>query len=150
MFSKASATGRPRGKADGRKGAAVPSLLGPDFTVTGDIVSEGEIQIDGAIDGDVRCARLIVGESGRIRCQISADQALIRGTVDGQIEAKSVVLTSSARVVGDIHHQTLTIEPGAQLDGRCEHHDVIERAKETRFNVVVSDGVNANGTATTG
>lgn len=150
MFSKVKQASRAQAKVAGKQGPAVPSLLGTDFTVTGDIVSEGEVQIDGAVDGDVRCAKLIVGENGRIRGQISADRALIRGAVAGQIEAKSVTLTKSARVVGDIHHETLTIEPGAQLDGRCEHHEVIERTKETRFNVVVSDGVSTNGTATTG
>lgn len=137
MFSKA------RQKA--RKAPVPPSLLGTDLTVTGDVVAEGEVQIDGTIDGDVRCARLIVGVSGRIRGQIRTDGALIRGSVEGNIEAKQVTLTRTARVVGDIQHETLTIEPGAHLDGRCEHRETVARPGEARFNLVVNDGVPAGG-----
>ena len=140
MFSKVRKRGEAETGPSGRKGPTIPSLLGTDMTLTGDLVSEGEIQIDGTVDGDVRCARLVVGEVGCIRGQILAEAVLVRGKVDGQIEARAVTLARSARVVGDIVHETLTIEPGAHLEGRCEHRDDVSRPRETHLNVVVSDG----------
>jgi cytoskeletal protein CcmA (bactofilin family) len=45
------------------------------------------------------------------------NECVVDGTVEGPIEGKSVVLKSQAHVVGDIHHQSLTIEKGAFFDG---------------------------------
>jgi cytoskeletal protein CcmA (bactofilin family) len=50
---------------------------------------------------------------------ISAERVIVRGQTSGAIRAMSVALQSSARVEGDIHHMSLTIEQGAEFDGRC-------------------------------
>jgi cytoskeletal protein CcmA (bactofilin family) len=42
----------------------------------------------------------------------------VDGKVEGPIQGGKVILKSRAQVVGDIHHQSLTIESGAFLDGR--------------------------------
>ena len=39
--------------------------------------------------------------------------------VDGKIEAKKVVLTSTAHMSGDVIHQDITIQSGAFIDGHC-------------------------------
>ena len=99
---------------------ATPSLISADLHIVGDMHSQGEIQIDGAIDGDIRTHSLLVGEGARIIGEITADSVIVHGNVTGQIKARSVELAKSAHVIGDILHEDLAIETGAFLEGHCK------------------------------
>ena len=139
MFSKA----KPK---SGKTGAsAAPSILSTDFAITGDVVSEGEVQIDGKVDGDVRCTVLTIGVTGCLTGQVFADHVLVRGRVEGQIRAHNVTLTRTARVVGDIVHESLMIEPGAFIEGRCERLDAATAAPDKRLNLIVSETPDRTG-----
>jgi cytoskeletal protein CcmA (bactofilin family) len=100
-----------------------PSILASGLTITGNLVSDGEIQIDGIVEGDVSGRRITLGEHAQVRGEIIADAVLIRGEVAGRIRALAVELARTARVKGDIWHSSLAIESGAQLDGLCKHTD---------------------------
>lgn len=100
-----------------------PSIIGTSVSLTGNLDSKGEIQLDGKIVGDVSCTTLSLGESGSITGLIAADTVIIRGTVDGEIRGKSVRLDKSAQVTGDIYHTTLSIEAGATVSGHFMHRD---------------------------
>jgi cytoskeletal protein CcmA (bactofilin family) len=121
MFSKTSNKAKTFG--NGSKNAdvtrSVPSILSADMRVKGNLISEGEIQIDGAIDGDIRTKILLVGLSAEVKGEIVAETVQIHGTVHGQIKAKVVVLAKTAHVVGDILHEDLSIDKGAFLEGHC-------------------------------
>jgi cytoskeletal protein CcmA (bactofilin family) len=56
---------------------------------------------------------------------VTAERATINGTVEGPIHAAHVTLKSRAHVVGDIHHQSLSIKKGAHFEGRS-----VQTAKE--------------------
>jgi cytoskeletal protein CcmA (bactofilin family) len=98
----------------------MPSIISTDLTVTGDFASEGDIQIDGKVEGDVKTTRLTIGEGGSVKGAITADTVTVSGTVSGQIRAKTIVLARSSRVQGDIWHESLAIEAGAQFEGTCK------------------------------
>jgi cytoskeletal protein CcmA (bactofilin family) len=100
--------------------SATPSLISADLHIVGDMHSQGEIQIDGAIDGNIRTHSLLVGEGARIIGEITADSVIVHGNVTGQIKARSVELAKSAHVIGDILHEDLAIETGAFLEGHCK------------------------------
>jgi cytoskeletal protein CcmA (bactofilin family) len=50
-------------------------------------------------------------------CTAAAERVVVDGKVDGPIREGEVLLKSQAHVVGDIHHQSLSIESGAFFDG---------------------------------
>ena len=50
---------------------------------------------------------------------LAAERVIVRGRTSGVIRAMTVALRASARVEGDIHHMSLTIEEGAEFDGTC-------------------------------
>jgi cytoskeletal protein CcmA (bactofilin family) len=100
-----------------------PSIISADLRMVGDLTSKGEIHIDGAIEGDIRCQVLVIGQTGAVTGQIISDTVRIHGTLTGQIRARSVFLAATARVVGDIAHESLAIEPGAFLEGHCGRMD---------------------------
>ncbi len=117
MFSK---TSKGSGKKAGAEKASPPSIISTDMRIVGDLSSEGEIHIDGAVDGDIRSKILLVGETAIIKGEIVADSVNVHGTLNGQIKARSVNLFRSAHVVGDIIHEDLAIETGAFLEGHCK------------------------------
>jgi cytoskeletal protein CcmA (bactofilin family) len=93
-------------------------VIASDVMIEGNIVTEGEIQIDGRLKGDILCRRLLIGDTGRIDDEITAESLQIHGQVEGKITASKVVIARSARVTGDIVHDSVEIEAGARLDGR--------------------------------
>lgn len=99
------------------------SRIGSDLAIIGNLVSRGEIQIDGEIQGDLHAANIIVGENARITGGLVADEIIVRGTVMGSIRGKRVVLQSSSKVEGDIFHNQLAIEQGAFFEGKSRRMD---------------------------
>lgn len=100
-------------------GGAARSIIGADLKVIGDLHCEGDLQIDGTVEGDINSRSLTVGEGAHIEGSICAETARIWGFASGQVKATSVVIAKTAKVIGDIAYQTLAIEEGAVLDGQC-------------------------------
>jgi len=94
------------------------SVIGADVTITGNISATADLHIDGRIDGDITCASLVQGEKSAINGVVTADAARLAGKVTGSITAKELVILKSARIEGDVHYDALTIEQGAEVDGR--------------------------------
>jgi cytoskeletal protein CcmA (bactofilin family) len=94
------------------------SLIAENVSLEGDLASEGDVQLDGAVRGDLRVAHLTVGETGQVEGAITAEAVEIRGRVAGTITAKAVRLYATARVDGDITHAQLAVDAGAQFVGR--------------------------------
>jgi cytoskeletal protein CcmA (bactofilin family) len=99
------------------------SLIDAWLTITGNLESEGEVQVDGHIHGDICCAHLTVGRDAVIEGNITADEVVVRGKVKGVIRANRVILQDCAHVQSEIFHKKLAIEEGANFEGnsrRCE------------------------------
>ncbi len=105
------------GGPEGSKRNVQHSIIGSDVTITGDLVSTGDIKIDGRVDGNITCRTLTLGEQPVVNSSINADTVRICGEFNGDITAQKVVLTSTAKVKGDIEQGSLEIEPGAVLEG---------------------------------
>ena len=77
-----------------------------------------ELHVDGRIEGDIACASVVQGEGSVVEGAIEAESARLSGTIKGSISARELVILKSARVEGDVHYDALTIEQGAQVNGR--------------------------------
>jgi len=100
-----------------------PSIIGEDLTVSGNVLSRGEVQVDGQIQGDVHCSSLIVGEKAQITGGIVAEDVVVRGQVMGSIRGNRVTLQASSHVEGDVFHKSLAIEQGAFFEGKSRRSD---------------------------
>jgi cytoskeletal protein CcmA (bactofilin family) len=94
------------------------SVIGADVVIKGDISASADLHVDGTIEGDIRCASLVQGETSQISGAVIAETARLAGAVNGSITARELVILRSARIHGDVHYDALTIEQGAQVDGR--------------------------------
>jgi cytoskeletal protein CcmA (bactofilin family) len=94
------------------------SVIGADVTITGNINASADLHIDGRIDGDITCASLVQGEKSAISGAVVAESARLAGKVTGSITARELVVLKTARIEGDVHYDALTIEQGAEVDGR--------------------------------
>ena len=87
------------------------------------IVSQNKIEIDCEFEGDVTGAEVVVSERGKVRGFVAGDRVTVLGKVVGGIRGKMVALMPSARVEGEIHHNSLAIAKGAELTGRCRQNE---------------------------
>ncbi len=94
------------------------SVIGADVVIKGDISASADLHVDGTIDGDIKCASLVQGETSTISGAVTAETARLAGKVVGSITARELVILKSARIEGDVHYDALTIEQGAEVDGR--------------------------------
>lgn len=102
---------------------SAPSVLSSDLTVVGNIRTEGDIQIEGTVEGDIRAHQLVIGESATIRGEIVGDEVVVNGRVVGRVRGLKVRLSASARVEGDIIHKTIAIESGAHFEGSVQRQE---------------------------
>ena len=116
------------------------SVVASNMNVLGNIVSDGILDIDGQVDGNVRGHSVTVRPDGRIRGDLIANEVFVHGTVDGLIKSENVTLFASAHVRGTIMHESITIEDGAKVDGKLKRTErlAIEdmRAESVRRNVM--------------
>jgi cytoskeletal protein CcmA (bactofilin family) len=111
--------------------AEAHTIIHADLSVTGELLTDGHLEVNGRIDGTTNSHSILVSEGGWVEGTILADFAEIRGTVVGAVRATTVLIGSNARVLGSIFHNTLTIEPGAQLEGRRPWRPHIDRKRES-------------------
>ena len=117
MFTKtAEPTNAPA--VPSRPGNNSKSILAADLRITGEISSLGQIEILGEVDGNVAARGLVVGTEGRVSGTVSADTVEVKGVLSGSVKSQTFALRASAEVQADVTYTTLTIESGAQIEGK--------------------------------
>ncbi len=116
-----------RGGRESWPGNAPFTVIQSDLTIIGDLQTDGHIEVDGRVIGNVNGSSVTVGENGQIEGSILADTVTILGIAVGPVQANKVRIGNSAQVVGNIVHNELTVEPGAYHEGRRPWRPNIER-----------------------
>lgn len=99
--------------------SGTPSILSRDLVITGEISTDGDVQIEGRLEGNVKATTLTIGEQGAVNGKITAGTVLIRGKVTGKIDATTIEMAETANVLADLVQDNLTISNGAFFDGKC-------------------------------
>lgn len=108
--SQAAAAAAPRPKP--------ASMIAQGVTIKGDVVGDGELHLDCVVLGDIRVGKLILGPNSRVEGSVTAQVIEIHGNVLGSVTAQAVRLYGTARIDGDITHEQLAMETGAEFQGR--------------------------------
>ena len=114
--------------------SASASIIAAGTTLEGDMISAGDIRIDGTLNGNIQCsAKVIIGETGSVKGDILGSHADIMGRVNGSIKVKDLLqLKGGCNVSGNIHAAKLQIEATANFNGQCHMEPtLVEMAEET-------------------
>ena len=101
------------------KGTGAETIIAHGVRLDGDLSAEGDLIIEGEVHGTVKTlGDLRIGEQALVEADIEAGNALVSGTVRGNmlVTGKLEFLPSSS-MTGDIVTDVLAIGPGAQMNG---------------------------------
>lgn len=100
--------------------AGSETIIAQGVKVEGDFKSNGDITIDGELNGSLQtAASLHVGESAVIHAEVAAKQAVVAGVIVGNLQIQDgLQLMSTSQVTGDIVTNRLSIAEGAVVNGR--------------------------------
>jgi cytoskeletal protein CcmA (bactofilin family) len=102
------------------------SIISERAQIKGSIFLASTAQIYGQIEGELTSppgGTLILKETSQVIGQVRGDRIIIDGYVQGEIRASGcVVLSSTARVLGEIIAASLVIEPGAFFEGNSRRY----------------------------
>ena len=98
------------------------NLIAASTNLTGNILSEADIRIDGTLNGDIETSGvLIIGIAGKVNGNAKCKRAEIEGSFHGQLEVQELLtLKKTSNLEGDVVVNKLQIEPGAQFTGSCK------------------------------
>jgi len=98
------------------------NTIAQDTRIKGNIESNGDIRIDGILDGDLDCkGRVVVGPESKVTGTIRCSNAEIMGFVKGEIVVKELLsLKGSSTITGNLTMGKLSVEPGARFVGHCK------------------------------
>ncbi len=94
------------------------AIIPAGLQITGDLVSPGDIHVEGVIHGDITCRTLTLTGQPVIQGTVEAETVRISGTFNGKVQAKKVFLTKAARMAGEIYYEALEMAPGASFEGK--------------------------------
>jgi cytoskeletal protein CcmA (bactofilin family) len=109
-------------KANNEIDSQVINLVGKGTKITGNIASDGDIRIDGELNGNLDCSgRVVIGITGKITGEVKCKNSEISGFQKGKLDIEQhLSLKSSSKVYGEISTGKLSIEPGAMFTGSCK------------------------------
>lgn len=105
----------------------VPSIISQGLNVLGNMISDGSVEIEGRIDGNLTCSHATIHRTGFIKGDIVAETVTVNGEIRGLIKARHVRLSENAKVIGVVMYEHLSIADGAFIDGQCKNTDKLQR-----------------------
>jgi cytoskeletal protein CcmA (bactofilin family) len=94
------------------------SVISSDTIIKGKIDFKGELLIEGKVSGDILGDNLTLGPSAKVDGKIIVKGITIQGNFAGFIRSDTVKLDSGSTVKGDIEHSEISIETGANFNGK--------------------------------
>ncbi len=107
------------------------TIIGESVHVNGHFESNGNIIINGSVEGDIKTkGAILVGEKSKINANIKAEEMVIKGEISGNLKINGYLsIKELAKIVGDIECAQISIEKGAEINGQ-----VIIASKKSKNN----------------
>lgn len=119
IFKRRKKTRQPaRQKKQGRRPGHGPSIITGEVVIEGTLLSNGELQIDGEINGDIHARAVVIDVNGQVHGEVVAEDVIVRGRIIGPIRGLHVHILAGGHVEGDVLNETISIENGAFVDGK--------------------------------
>ena len=101
--------------------SSIQNLIAKGTKIVGAFTSEGDIRIDGIIEGDVKTpGRVVVGKTGEIHGSLESSNAYFEGKFSGKLNlTETLTLKATAHIEGEVVTQKLAVDPGASFNVSC-------------------------------
>jgi cytoskeletal protein CcmA (bactofilin family) len=98
------------------------NIIGVGTEITGDVISNGDIRVDGSLNGKLKTkGKVVVGETGKVKGEICCKNSDVEGSIEGKVNVTQLLsLKATAQINGDIVAARLAIEPGCRFSGNCD------------------------------
>jgi len=121
----------------------VDSLIGENIKIIGKIEGNGNLRIDGMVDGDIDYnGNIVIGETGKVNGDISAGEISLAGTVKGNISSSSkMVILPNGKLIGNIQVPNFIIHENAIFEGNCKmiNDKVVDLSSKDKNNKKISN-----------
>lgn len=126
------------GRDDGKvrvSNAQISTFIGEDTTIEGTIITKSSLRIDGTVVGGVIAeGTVVLSESGHIQGNVMAENIIVSGIVDGNMEIKDKVnIEPTGEVYGDITTSRILVDEESVFQGKCNMNRDKETEKKRRF-----------------
>lgn len=99
---------------------AISSIVDQSMAITGEISFKGKTRIDGTVTGNIEGEHLILSETGKVVGDIKVESFNCYGSLEGNIFADMLTARKNCSIAGKIEAGSLTVEPGAALQGEIK------------------------------
>lgn len=106
------------------------STIGAGVVITGEVECSTDLQIEGRVNGDVRCPTLLLSEGGLVSGSIHAERVRISGRVEGSVDAGDLAIEATAHIKGDVLYGRLKVTPGGIVQGNFQNRGDEEAREE--------------------
>ena len=87
---------------------------------SGQLKFSGTLIVEGEVEGELEATRIVIREGGTASARILGDSITISGKVNGDVVARrSLEMTSTGKLQGDVTAPEMKLQPGAVFKGRC-------------------------------
>jgi cytoskeletal protein CcmA (bactofilin family) len=101
----------------------ISAVIGEGYTFTGQLQGSSVVRIEGKIIGNVNVeGGVVLGEKGIVEGDINTKNAIIYGTVNGNVKTTQLEIKKTGNITGDITTNTLEIQIGALYNGKLNMH----------------------------
>ena len=97
------------------------NLVGKGTEIEGEVLCEGDIRIDGSLEGLLKSkSKVVIGPTGYVKGDIVCENGDISGKIIGTIKVSDqLYLKSTANVQGNVVTTKLVVDAGAVINGQC-------------------------------
>jgi len=101
------------------------NLISNGTDIVGDVISNGDIRIDGTLKGSLNTkGKVVIGPTGKVNGEVICKNSEVSGIVEGKLSVEQLLnLKASSKIIGDIATSKLSIEPGAKFTGNCKMNE---------------------------
>lgn len=110
------------------------TIIGPSLKVKGNFHGQGNIVIEGTVEGSVKTNNfLLIGSGAHITASVEAKDAKVGGQIDGDLKIDGYLeVLASAKISGNIQAKQISFEKGAQFNGNCSMGQKLETAPDKK------------------
>ena len=107
-----------------------PAYFGPGFAAEGAIAFDGQLDLEGQFNGDIRAARLIIGPTGRCEGTVVCDSLVVKGHFSGAASCRELEVHTGAHLMADVTYEEIRVTPRARISGRLIHRARYARQRD--------------------